>query len=429
MSREEAQLARLRHPSFERLWAAARRRLEQDPSALEGFISLAHPSVEERRAIGGLLGQDLSRARRPRIRLSQLDERLRSGPAALGLFTLLELLGGPLRDRPGERDRRQARVDEVLAELREGRWAAAPWFEAWIEGLRADGLLARLEGEGALAALGSAGAILDRLPTTAHIASLGAEVSGDTKLLTQGPVGGLVLRALSLWDGAPRPQTAADRRALWERFGVVMDDLASQVLVVGLRAEGTAPLARWLREAAEEGEPLRLTLHQLRRYGLALPPSPIFACENPAVLREAAEALGARCPPLLCAEGQAGSAFAVVAEAARDAGASLLYHGDFDWPGVRMTQEVCARYGAAPWRMTASDYLEAVEALGDQGTAPLEGSAVPTPWDPALGQAMARLGRVVFEEAVTGPLLEDLRAGHAPGPSSGAVTAPPRRVT
>jgi hypothetical protein len=38
----------------------------------------------------------------------------------------------------------------------------------------------------------------------------------------------------------------------------------------------------------------------------------------------------------------------------------------------------------------------------------LSGPAQPTPWDPALADAMAATGRAVYEESVADPLIADL---------------------
>jgi len=51
------------------------------------------------------------------------------------------------------------------------------------------------------------------------------------------------------------PGTAAERRERWDAAGVILDDLASQVLVLGLRAVESHSVANWLREAADAAVP------------------------------------------------------------------------------------------------------------------------------------------------------------------------------
>jgi uncharacterized protein (TIGR02679 family) len=88
------------------------------------------------------------------------------------------------------------------------------------------------------------------------------------------------------------------------------------------------------------------------------------------------------------------------------AGAAMYYHGDFDWPGVAITNRAIARHGVRPWRMTAEDYDRAVRAAGPE----LRGPVVEPVWDPELGPAMRRHGRAVHEESLLPDLLDALEA-------------------
>src|SRR5258708_7375991 len=81
------------------------------------------------------------------------------------------------------------------------------------------------------------------------------------------------------------------------------DDLARQVLVLNIRAGGEL-LGGWLTEAAEAGEPFRVTLHQLTTMPIMPLAIDLRVCETPAVLRAAAGQLGADSAPLVCTEGE-----------------------------------------------------------------------------------------------------------------------------
>ena len=77
----------------------------------------------------------------------------------------------------------------------------------------------------------------------------------------------------------------------------------------------------------------------------------------------------------------------------------------FDAPGLA----ICARLhhlGLQPWRMDVASYRAAVEAAVAAGVElPVETRPVgPTPWDPALRDAVAEVGCIVHEER----LLDDL---------------------
>jgi uncharacterized protein (TIGR02679 family) len=406
-------------------------------------------SHEERREVANLLGLDTLPGRELAVPLARLDRALRESRFAVGLPEALELLGGPLRDRPAEREaerrRRETLWEEIASHplLDSGRVGdpVARALRDWLDELRSTGLLRRLAGERSeRELLGAAMRVLEALPrlgeprelapSTLRRGVLAASTLGSSHALDPGsPVATLVLRALSRLSRSDRPTdsgalSAAERRELWEGAGVVLDELSSQVLVLGLAPAGPGPVAAALRSLADAGEPARLTLRQLARLTAAqegvrfgLPPDgAVRVCENPVVVAAAADRLGERCPPLVCPEG-------VPSLAARDLLAALarrdgriLYHGDFDWPGVRIAGQVLELVSAIggagafePWRFGAADYHRALDG-GAEGP-PLGAPGAPTPWDPELARAMADAGRAVEEETVLDELLADLGAG------------------
>ena len=226
--------------------------------------------------------------------------------------------------------------------------------------------------------------------------ALAAQITGDTKALNHGTgLSTLVLRALALRAGVARPGSAAERRDLWDRAGVLVDDLASRVLVLNLPAEGEG-LGEWLTGAARYGTPFQVTLHQLAAHPIRVSCPRVFVCENPAVLRRACAELGAACPPLVCTEGRPSTAFHRLMGLAVGAGAELWYHGDFDWPGVAIAADVIARYGGRPWRMSASDYQAARHGVGVR----LAGEPGRRPGIPACARRCASRGHAVYEETL-----------------------------
>jgi uncharacterized protein (TIGR02679 family) len=413
-------LDRYRSPEYRRLLTAARRSLERTGGQLTGRISVADPDDAERKAIIGITGvhQPVG-TKRMTVPLAELDAAL-SRATGLGLAGVLAALGEPLRNRPAE--------TALLAGARAGLIAVAqdspltgscPWYRTWLTDLTRDGTITRLANTGDTAALDQAIRVLEFLaarPVDASpiaLPALAARITGDTKVLNHGStLATLIMRALALREGAARPASAAQRRELWDLSGVIVDDLASRVLVLNLPARGDG-LAEWLTGAARYGTPFQVTLQQLDAHPIRLAPARIFGCENPAVLRRACAELGPACPPLLCAEGQPSTAFHKLVRLAVAAGSELAYHGDFDWPGVAITAKVIDRHGARPWRMTAADYLSGVKA-GDTAIA-LKGDPVPTPWEPGLRDAMRSTGRAIYEETVADQLLSDLREAYGWG--------------
>ncbi len=413
----ERSLDRYRGPEYRRLLAAARRSLERTGGGLTGRISVADPDDAERKAIIGITGvHQPAGTRRMTVPLAELDAAV-SRATGLGLAGVLAALGEPLRNRPAE--------TAVLADARAGLIAVAhdspltescPWYRTWLADLTRDGTITRLAGAGDTTALGQAVRVVEFLasrPVDAPpiaLPALAARITGDTKALNHGTtLATLIMRALALREGAARPASAAQRRELWDLSAVIVDDLASRVLVLNLPARGDG-LAEWLTGAARYGTPFQVTLHQLGAHPIRLAPVRIYGCENPAVLRRACAELGPACPPLICAEGQPSTAFHTLVRTAVAAGGQLAYHGDFDWPGVAITAKVINRHGARPWRMTAADYLSGVRA-GDTAVT-LAGDPVPTPWEPGLGEAMRATGRAIYEETVADQLLADLRQAY-----------------
>ena len=406
--------APFRQAPYARLLAAARRSLERTGGSLDGSVSVSAPDDAERKAIIGITGQYREAGvARLTVRLADLDAAVREAGSG-GLAALLESVGGaPLRDRPAERLKVETGVEATIRCAEDSFLTFFDWFAEWLAELRRDGTLTRLVNAGEAGQVGRAVGVLEAMdgrPSAVLLQSLAAEVTGDSHALDGGTtLSTLVLRALTVRLGAPRmlrPTAAEDRRELWDAFDVIVDDLASRVLVLGLPAEGDG-LGEWLSAAAARGAPFYATLHQLVTMPVETWAPVVHVCENPGVLRAACGALGPSSRPLICTEGQPSTAFHRLASAVVAGGGELRYHGDFDWPGVAIAGSVMARHGAVPWRMSASDYLAGVRADGQH--VPLAGAPVPTPWDDQLAKAMTGMGRAVYEESVTDALLSDLQ--------------------
>jgi len=406
--------ARYAGSEYRRLLDAARRSLERTGGDLTRTVTVKSPDDKERRAIISITGQY-----RPEgisvlvVRLADLEQAVREA-TGLDLAQLFPRIGPPLRDRPAERQRLNDEREATLRSAEESFLSARGWFQAWLAELAADGTLTRLVNADGGRQVAQAARVLewierrnDLKAAPTQLAELAATITGDTMALSHGTVlATLVLRALAFRLGAERPRTTEERRDLWDRSGIIVDDLASRVLVLNLPAAG-AGLGEWLTSAQQHGTPFYVTLHQLVTLPVTLPRGQlVHVCENPAVLRRAAAELGPDARPLLCTEGQPSTAFHRLARSIAGAGGRLSYHGDFDWPGIAIATSIITRHDASPWRFSAHDYKHAVGS--GTGSVLLAGTPQPTPWDPALGAAMTEQSRAVYEEAVTGRLITDL---------------------
>ena len=406
--------ARYAGPEYKRLLDAARRSLERTGGDLSRMITVKSPDDRERRAIIGITGQY-----RPEgasvlfVRLAVVDQAVREA-VGQGLAELLERLGPPLKDRPAERQRLTDGREAAIRSAEDSFLTTRGWFHAWLAEVAADGSLTRLVNTGETVQVRQATRVLEWIEQRAELraapvqlAELAATITGDTKTLNPGTVlATLVLRGLAFRLGSDRPKTTEERRDLWDRSGVIVDDLASRVLVLNLTAEGDG-LGEWLTSAKARGVPFYITLHQLVTMPITVPPRQLVrACENPAVLRRAAEQLGADAEPLVCTEGQPSTAFRRLAAAIARAGGRLAYHGDFDWPGIAIANGVITRHNARPWRFSAAEYESAIKKNADYVS--LAGTPQPTPWDPSLAATMTEHGRAVYEESVADRLIADL---------------------
>ena len=398
-------------PSLQPLWRALRERLERTGHAVRGTITVPVGDDGADR-LAGLLGRPVPAAGPARVRLAELDAALRSSAAGRGLAAVVaELTGGPLRDRPAERDATRAGREQLWAELDRllvtHGLAGRDWVRPWTDWLHRGGVLTRLPAAKAAPALAAStralAKVLDGERPPASIAELASEITGDAHGLDDGaPAAALVLRALAFALDAPPAASAADRRVLWQRVGVSTDEISGTVITYGLRPPGADRWSAMMRERAGLGLITHLTVHELRRAAnLTRPGEIIHVCENPQVLQRVAAAGVDR--PVACTSGSPAAAGMLLL-----ARSAARYHGDFDWPGIAIARRVIER-GARPWRFGHADYRDAVDRLPAGGRLALTGRPEPTPWDEELSAVMAAANVAVHEEAIASLLLADLR--------------------
>lgn len=392
-------------PELHWLVDLARRRLERE-QPLTGPVSLSAPTPAQRVSAERLLGRSPGNGRSLTVRLDEVDAVLRrSGISPDGLAPAVAALTGPIVLLG------PAREDELLAW--QGVYAPLdalaeenPALAAWAARIRGDGLVRRLAGNpaAAQALLGQVATALRALPANPPLSlpAFAARILGSAHALDDGTaLGTVTLAGIRALTGFADGTGAEWRREAWASAGLLRDELSSTVLTLNLR--GT-PALDWMAEA---GEPAVLTLRQLIRHSPRVSAATIRICENPAVLAAAADRHGPHSPPLVCLQGQPSAAALALLRHLHEGGAALLYHGDFDWGGLRIASALLRRVPWQPWRYTATDY-RAAAALAGPGSPPLAGQPAEAPWDPALPQALSELGVRVEEETVLDALLSDL---------------------
>lgn len=415
-------------PDTEWLFQRLRRRLARG-QPLTGTLVLGRPSPDERRAVERILGRPPGRGGSLTVNLDELDRIVRrSGMHPGGLAGAVEALTGPVTVLAEARAAEAAAWAAALAPLAAlGRHRAE--LAGWCAAPETAALLRRLAGTPPAAGrlVADLVAVLAALPAAGEpLARVAARATGDAHALdADRPLATAVRSAVraAWWGEAPLPESPAEqRRLLWYAAGVLVDELSSTVLAVGLPTLPGCRLHDLVAPAAALGEPVVVTLRQLARAEPRFAACDVYVCENPTVLAAAADRLGAVCPPLVCVSGQPSTAALRLLAGLVRAGARLRYHGDFDWGGLRIANLLHARVPWQPWRYRTADYLAGLAArgspadgaAGDGGGAAAGGSLRGTPteaaWDAGLAPAMRGAGVRVEEELVLDDLLADLTA-------------------
>lgn len=407
----------LDRPELARLWDRLSERLQRNGLSVRGRVQLRHVDDEERQALSLLTGNPFTQAT-VSVSLPELDMRLRRSAAECGLVEVVTALRGTLVDRPAARLAYRSAYEHTwqtaLVTVENSGLATNEWVLDWLTDVRRTGTIGRLGTEEAGRIITQAVDILARILVRRETLSRGElaeRVTGTTHGLDDDTVlARMVLRGLARSTGQELPADLRGRRELWESVGVSTDAVSTTVLTYGLMPLGDDWWARHLRERAAAYAETHLTLRDLRRMSWHLPPNTdVFVCENPRVVEAAADEQCAG--TLVCTSGNPATVVLYLLDALAAAGARIAYRGDFDWPGVAIANRVIGRYDARPWRMSAADYEEHVEAAQTRDTPlrPLTGTAIEARWDPELTPAMRALGVAVQEESALELLLADLR--------------------
>ncbi|MCE7007042.1 TIGR02679 family protein [Kibdelosporangium philippinense] len=382
-----------------------RRRLANG-KPLSGVVTLTSVTQDQRRAVERLLGRRAGTGTSLTVSLDELDTVLRrSGAAPDGLVDAVRLLIGAVPERAVE----VAAWSAVYVPLDE-LVARRPVLGVWRTWLDATGMVRKLapDPETASTLIMSVVQVLAKLPSDGvGLGRLAAQTTGDAHGLDDGrPLTTLVLSAARVLAGSPPTGdgSAAERRAAWAAVGVHRDELSSSVLCLGLPGGTGTVTGRMLSLAREGGEPCVLTLRQLGQIDLEVGRGLVWVCENPSVLAAAADELGPECPPMVCVNGQPSAAVWRLLDLLAADGAQLMYHGDFDWGGLRIGNALRERIPWQPWRFDAAAY-QAADVTGGE----LTGRPVDATWDRDLRPALERRGVRVEEELVLPALINDLR--------------------
>lgn len=370
------------------LRARLRRRYELGPA--DGklpTIQIGKLSQTERAALASLVGRKGGVAISINIDVAEVDRALSDAGIAPSLRAALERLDGPIVHRETELSTIRDSWVSVLADC------SHTDLIAYLSTPLNFGVLKRVSGNRPVSAsviCRQTEAILARLPATGiPRAQMAAEVLGDAHGLDGArPVATLTLAVLR----NRAPADTGDDRDTWASVGILVNELAKPVLFMNVPCGGLS---------VSPGEPQYASLRLLARR----PPEwnvagrSILVCENPNLVAVLADRLGTACPPVVCVDGHLGAAQRTILRQLKASGAELRYHGDYDWPGLSIANNVIAKYGAVPWHFSTPDYIAASEAAPQPGVA-LDGRPVIASWDADLAAVMTKTGVKIEEEAI-----------------------------
>jgi uncharacterized protein (TIGR02679 family) len=385
-------------PEYEVLWRQARKAVARGQVKL-GYKAPDHGAAA---AVSALIGSRLTAGIGTTIVVTELDAALRAAQFHCGLEDVLAAVHGSPAEfspiQPSVDASRREWADEILTEaLTAAGLATRPWARIWIDHVRR---YAKIAPERLAEPAKKATAILARLTLDPSVVPAEwiartdlAKRHGDAFDLDRGrKVAGMVLRAAALAHGMEFPRTARDEQALWQRCGVAADGLSTSVLCWELPTPTELPLHVTTRDLPWVQVPSGTV---------------VWVCESPRVLEAAIDA-GLR-QPMVCLSGHLNTVARELLSRLAACGAVIRCHGDFDANGLLITRQIIELTGGLPWRMSADDYRAALDLArsADIDLPPLGADPGPSPWNPALLEAM-RAGWAVEEEVTLPHLLADL---------------------
>lgn len=390
------------------LWEAVRERLERQGRDNRGRVVLPELGPDARRTLRSLLGRPAGKT----VDLAVLEAALRKLEVGDDLPTALAAVGHPLSPEP---ERRRAATAAARAAREAARSAARawhePWAPAWIDDVVRAGILRHKTATESVALVADVRRVLDHVER--FLGGTGPGEVGRTELAAR-----LFPSSHALDTGTRREAAATralryrlgdlDTRELWAQAGAHLDRTSAPALTWRLPLDPTTTLGALVAASTAAGLPYHVTQLALHGHPVVRDPvasTDILVTENPRIAEAAAER---RHPGAVVAtNGNPSGAVLLLLQRLLEAGADLRYHGDFDTAGLA----ICARLhqvGLVPWRMTAADYLAAVDdAAQDDGSLAEDPRAVPpTPWDPRLQIAFTQHRLVIHEERLLDSLLD-----------------------
>ena len=408
---------------YRRMFDQVRRKWESI-GRVGGQIRLEQVTDEERRRISGLLWDSCQTGGVAVIRLVDLDKVLRESRWEVGLEELLPLLTGkPLVSKKQRREQKTSAWDSFCEQLSTGclRSQSKTWWKrvrtGEALGAKAVRMLFDQNPDRAQSAAKLCLHALDELPcwreAVERLPVFANRLSGNPHALDADTTSGRWLyQALCDLFGVPVESASEWKREVLQEAGILTDELASHVMVLGVGTLRNDPWEHFFEQAAVMRMPLLLPLAFFKQKVAWRHVERLYVVENPAVFQSLIDLFPneRELPPLVCTSGQPSVAALWLLDAFAAMGTQICYSGDFDWKGLEIACGLQKRYREAfsAWRMGTDDYrsCDSVVVFEEEHLNHL--LEIEIAWDECLVQTVKQRNCKVFQESLLEKLLADL---------------------
>jgi len=387
-----------------------------------GTAVLNNLTPDEKRAIGGLLGKDLSNKTSVTVGLQEFQQSLALTKYAetdlLDLFT--HILGTKVIPKTEEQLILQQAREQFFNILAEQH--PHPLCQDWLQhiqlggpGTRAIAQAYTQNPETLKTQLGQVLTALAKLPTKDSYRRLpmwAVDITGNPHGFDPDTSCGKHLIAALQFTRHEQEGTEIRSNLTgeqtWEildHFGIVRDDLLNFVTCAGLVSD--SPM--W-EEAYKSGSVINAPVRELTKLKHIKPirGKKVFIIENSGLFSHLADL--DNLPPMVCTHGQFRLATYLLLDKLAVEGVEFWYSGDFDPEGLLMAQRLWERYPGRVklWRYGPKDYLKCVSQVGIPQLRLKQLDRIHVPDLLLTAKEIKRVARAGYQESLAPILAEDM---------------------
>lgn len=244
------------------------------------------------------------------------------------------------------------------------------------------------------------------------LAVFAAEISGNPHFFDRGTTAAqLLAHGICFWKNCNLPVTAYEWRELLTNMGILCDNIASIVHVLGVHMETIEGVHPAYEAFCKRKEPCVITSENLKYITSAKAiNNRVYIVENEMVFLYLTENIKEKEITLLCTSGQLRVAAFQLISLLIENGAVIYYSGDLDPEGMGIADRLWQKYGDViqMWRMSPKDYWISIseETLHEVRLAKIE--HIKHPLLKQTAKCMQVRKRAAYQENLLEKLLKDL---------------------